>query len=208
MLNMALEDGQPVALTSTKDASPFLKLPAEIRNQIYGYLVGPPDMTVPFEKMRMKCKILDSLWIRSSRPRVCFFKPQVERVVTPTVLLLNHQINTEAMSLLRSRPFVLTSPPPHCGQLGRVLDITEFIGEATLQKFTHVVLEMDLRIHSWLKTIETLLELWLQANSLQLLHVRVKCRKQTGRIIEDNSRRESTSNILTLVRFIMFPFSG
>lgn len=73
--------------------------------------------------------------------------------------------------MLHNKTLVLMSPPPHSSQLGRVLDITEFIGEATLQNVGHVVLKMNLGVDAWLKTIERLLDVWCKKNRLKSLHV-------------------------------------
>lgn len=162
-----------LAVVPFNHVSPFLALPAEIRNQIYDYALDWPDMTKLFAKTKEECKAMEHLWSASGRPRLCFFKPRVKTVITPTILLLNRQINNEAADFLCPKSLVLKSPPPYSAQLGRTLDITEFIGKHTLQKAGYVVLEMDLVSHPWLRTVETLLDVWGQKNSLRSLRVRV-----------------------------------
>lgn len=149
---MASEDSQ-ISTIHLKPASVFFSLPPEIRNSIYDYALDWPDMTRPFENTRKDCMRLEQLWVTSQRPRCVFLKPRIEAVTTPTILILNRQIYHEAINVLHGKPLVLVSPPPHSSQLGRPLDITEFIGEATLQNVAHVVLKVNLEEISWPKTI-------------------------------------------------------
>lgn len=88
--------------------------------------------------------------------------------MTPTVLLLNRQITAEALPVLRAKTLVLDTPPPCTPSLARPMDITEFIGETTLQHVRRVLLRMDLTMeaHWWAKTVETLLDVWCVKNSL------------------------------------------
>lgn len=151
--------------------SPFLRLPAELRMRIYDYALDWPDMQQPFARVQKQCTTLEQLWVTCQRPRCVFLRPRIETVTTPTILLLNRQIYYEAITVLHDKPLVLMSPPPHSSQLGRVLDITEFIGEATLQNVAHVVLKMNFGVDSWLETIERLLDVWCKKNRLKSLRV-------------------------------------
>ncbi|MCJ1468431.1 hypothetical protein MMC07_007059 [Pseudocyphellaria aurata] len=151
--------------------SPFLRLPAELRMRIYDYALDWPDMQQPFARVQKQCTTLEQLWVTCQRPRCVFLRPRIQRVTTPTILLLNRQIYHEAITVLLNKTLVLMSPPPHSSQLGRVLDITDFIGEATLQNVAHVVLKMNLGVDAWLKTIERLLDVWCKKNRLKSLHV-------------------------------------
>lgn len=171
---MSSENCSGSAVAVRKSKSPFLNLPGEIRNHIYDYVLETPDMALLFTTHLRKWRKMENLWTHSPRPSVCFFRPQVESFVTPAILLLNRQINVEAASFLRSKPFVIDSPPPHCAELGRDFTITEFISVATLKKFTHVVLEMDLLLQYWNDTLDTLFNVWAEENDLKLLHIRVK----------------------------------
>lgn len=157
-----------------KPTSPFLRLPAELRMSIYDYALDWPDMQLSFARVQKQCTTLEQLWVTCQRPRCVFLRPRIATVTTPTILLLNRQIYHEAITVLHDKPLVLISPPPHSSQLGRVLDITEFIGEATLQNVAHVVLKMNLEMDSWLKTIERLLDVWCRKNRLKSLHVGLK----------------------------------
>lgn len=139
--------------------------------RIYDYALDWPDMQRRFARVQKQCTRLEQLWVTCQRPRCVFLKPGIQTVTTPTVLLLNRQVYHEAITVLHHKPLVLMSPPPHSSQLGRVLDITEFIGEATLQNVAHVVLKMNLGVDAWLKTIERLLDVWCKKNRLKSLHV-------------------------------------
>lgn len=139
--------------------------------RIYDYALDWPDMQQPFARVQKQCTTLEQLWVTCQRPRCVFLRPRIETVTTPTILLLNRQIYHEAITVLHDKPLVLISPPPHSSQLGRVLDITEFIGEATLQNVAHVVLKMNFGVDSWLKTIERLLDVWCKKNRLKSLRV-------------------------------------
>lgn len=59
------------------------------------------------------------------------------------------------------------------------MEITEFIGDTTLQKAYRVFLNMNLEHQDWLATIEILLDVWCEANNLKSLRVRVKCPQDT-----------------------------
>lgn len=177
---MSSNSCQESTMTITKPVSPFLKLPGEIRNLIYDYLLEPPDLKRLFAIHLRKWQKMEDLWTQSHRPSVCFFSPRVDALVTPAILLLNRQISLEAVSFLRAKPLVISSPPPRSAQLGRDSWITEFISEPTLRKLHHVVLEMDLSLHSWFDTIETLFEVWGPDNKLKSLHVRLKWTHHLG----------------------------
>ncbi|TVY86956.1 hypothetical protein LAWI1_G005690 [Lachnellula willkommii] len=61
-------------------------------------------------------------------------------------------------------------------QSAKPMDITAFVSETTLQNLKFVVLEMDLGCESsigkcWLKTLETLLDIWCERNALERLVV-------------------------------------
>ena len=153
--------------------SPFLRLPAELRMRIYDYALDWPDMQLSFARVQKQCTTLEQLWVTCQRPRCVFLRPRIATATTPTVLLLNRQIYQEAITVLRDKPLVLISPPPRSSQLGRVLDITDFIGEATLQNVAYVVLKMNVEM-DWLKTFERLLDVWCKKNRLKSLRIGLK----------------------------------
>lgn len=198
---MSFQSCQGSVTTTSKPVSPLLALPDEIRNKIYDYLLEPPDLKPLFDMHVRTWRKMDNLWTHSLRPSVCFFRPRVEALVTPAILLLNRQINVEAVSILRSKPLVINSPAPHCAQLGRDLWITEFISKATLRKLNHVVLEIDLSLHSWLDTISTLFDVWDSENNLKSLHVRIKWMKDLrvfGLIITHDLQDEAIVSTVSL----------
>ncbi|KAI9740798.1 MAG: hypothetical protein M1835_003129 [Candelina submexicana] len=183
--------------------SSILALPPELRNQIYEYAIDWPDMRVPFSRMRKECERIEDHWMASSHPRVSFSKPCVDHLVTPSILLINRQIYHEARAVLIQKTFVLASTPPHSAQLGRPMDITEFIGETTLQKIQHMRFELQLSGHAraWMKTIETLMDVWCHECSLQSLEVKVIGVTVLGeRTFGDTDEARHIKGILTRVR--------
>ncbi|KAI9716670.1 MAG: hypothetical protein M1812_005208 [Candelaria pacifica] len=130
---------------SSSTITPFLALPAELRNQIYNAALDWPNMDIPFSAMQKESERIEEHWMAcSSDPRISFPKPHIDHLITPSILLINRQIYQEARAILVRKMFVLASTPPHRAQIGRPLDITEFIGEGTLQKIQHIRIELQL----------------------------------------------------------------
>jgi hypothetical protein len=158
---------------------PFLTLPSELRNEIYDYALAWPDLSKPFAKIRSE-ESSDNRGISNTPPLCLIPIPFVEDMTTPPTLLVNRQVTSEALAVLRKKPLVLTQTPPYLPQLAKPMDITEFISETTLQGLTRVVLDMDLsysagrpdQARAWLKTVETLLDVWCVRNSLERLEIR------------------------------------
>ena len=156
-----------------KSTSLFFRLPAELRNVIYDLTLDWPDLKQPFEKVRKQYEVFEHLWVSDIRPRCVFMKPHIPTLITPTILLLNRTIYMEAIGLLHSKLLVLESVPPHSAQLGRAVDITKFISEATLQSVPYVLLKLDLNGDSWLTTIDMLVNIWVKNNKLKSLRVKI-----------------------------------
>ncbi len=148
--------------------SPFLCLPFRLRYEIYTYAVNWPDLRVPFARLSRECERVEAIWESKRDPKCTFPSPRVAARTTPTILLLNRQITAEALPILRDKTLVLDTLPPYTPFLGRPMDITDFIGEATLQRVRRVSLKMDLVLDArgWAKTVETLLDVWCVKNSL------------------------------------------
>lgn len=170
-------DMMPSQLSAS--ASPFLALPLELRNSIYEYVLDWPDLCHSYRRTQFD-EILYEPEISKASPLCVVPIPLVGEMRTPSLLLVNHQVTSEALVILHRKPLVLSETPPHVPQLAKPMDITEFISETTLQLVPRVVLQMDLsyngglpdRARAWLKTVETLLDVWCIENSLELLEVR------------------------------------
>lgn len=178
----------------------ILELPFEIRCQIYTYVLDWPDLNASFRIANSQCKKLASLCSSSRDPPTCSIsKPWVERLTVPNIPLLNRQITAEAQKFLYQKPLVLDSPPPFSAQLGKPMDITDFISESPLQRARFVILEMDLENHDWLKTVDTLVDVWCVNNQSKSLTVRVERRARSGNSIGDYSRNTRARKTLARV---------
>jgi hypothetical protein len=90
---------------------------------------------------------------------------------TPSLLLLNRQITSEALEVLYRKPLILDTTPPYTPQFGQPMGIPEIVSETTLQNLRFVVLRMDLdqrqSARYWFKIIEMLLDIWYVKNNLE-----------------------------------------
>ncbi|RFU32065.1 hypothetical protein B7463_g4265, partial [Scytalidium lignicola] len=158
--------------------SPFLSLPFELRNLIYDNALSYPSFKKDYQKILNDTTLIDSSgkgWRHLSRPAL----------FTPTILLLNHQITSEAINILHANPLIIDATPP--GNLGdnlKWIEITDFISYRTLQAVPSVILVMDLNFQprsstiidnalAWSRTVEILLDIWSFRNRLQKLIVKV-----------------------------------
>ena len=157
---------------------PFLALPLELRNEIYKYALDWPR----FESFK-RTQLEDVSYrkaISASAPLCMVPIPLVDKMTTPSILLVSRQVTSEALAILYKRPLVLSQTPPYLPQLAKPMDITDFISETTLQLVGRVVFKMDLNYthdhqdisRAWLKTVETLLDIWCVRNNLEGVEVR------------------------------------
>lgn len=171
-----MESDTRVLNGATKPLSPLLALSSELRNIIYDYALSWPDLSVAFQEIEGSLSPRQSV----SGPLCSIPKPRFStfgELRTPTILLLNRQITSEALEILREKPLILTRPPPYVLQLAKPMDITEFIPEATLQKLRKVVLEMNFDTGDaqyWLKMVELLLDVWCEETELESMVVRAR----------------------------------
>jgi hypothetical protein len=172
-------------MAANKATFPFLELSPELRCAIYEYATDWPHLTETFNQVQpfQALPELSETEIDSKRPPLCTFpKPHFNSTSTPSILLLNRKTSSEAHEVLYTKPFILSSPPPYIPQLAKPMDITEFVSENTLQNLRFVVLEMDLNYNPqfagnakcWLKTVETLLDVWCVRNRLERLEMRAR----------------------------------
>ena len=78
--------------------------------------------------------------------------PLVEKMTTPSLLLVSRQVSSETLEILYKKPLVLSQTPPCLPQLAKPMGITDFTSETTLQLVRKVVFEMDLIILMTFKT--------------------------------------------------------
>ncbi|KAJ5782695.1 hypothetical protein N7457_004469 [Penicillium paradoxum] len=138
----------------------FLDLPAEIRLMIYKHSLNPNEYVKSYGKLG------DHTVSPADGPLCTFPRSYVERY-TPSILLLNKQITTEALHLLYRIPLNLYGTPSTYFVM-RQMDITEFISEHILQRIRYGVLRLD-RAHKHF--VLTLLDIWGADNRLERLDV-------------------------------------
>ncbi|TKA67092.1 hypothetical protein B0A49_08648 [Cryomyces minteri] len=147
---------EPIKKRMQSPPKSFTDLPGELRNKIYDYVLGFRTINKQIQGYNNSLLLLGVLTLPKRS--------------TPTILLLNRQINQEAMGVLRGKPLVLTNSPR-----GRDA-IFHFISPATLQKLPCVILRIDLTITNattidhWQSLADTLSALWAQKHSLVNLH--------------------------------------
>ena len=181
----------------------LLTLPLEIRNVIYSYAISWPDLSTIFQKTQVDYLNAFEAFTITKAPKCTIGRDRSTKLVTPTILLLNRQITSEALVVLQKKILTIPSPPPSPIQLAKPTDITEFIGEAVLQNVRLVTLRLNFKDHAprdWMKTVENLLDVWCQGNNLQSLHIRVeKCREDGGNLRRAEAQDWYTSSTLARV---------
>lgn len=90
--------------------SPFLALPAEIRNHVYGYALNWPDLRAVLRVRYEEFRRTAQHWTPSDNPWVEFPKPHLS---TPTILLANRQIYQEARAIPIKKTLVMDLTPLH-----------------------------------------------------------------------------------------------
>lgn len=193
--------------------SPFLALPSELRNQIYHYTLEWPALSEHYTQILYE-EVTYARGLSQTSPLCVVPIPVVEEVTTPSLLLVNRQVAAEALAVLYKQPLVLCQTPPYLPQLAKPMDITEFISETTLQLVPRVVLQMDLSYtaclpdgaRSWLKTVETLLDVWCVKNSLEMLEVRgqyVPPPRALGWTLGEAAHHRIVMSLLSRVRILL-----
>ncbi|KAE9371527.1 hypothetical protein N431DRAFT_341644 [Stipitochalara longipes BDJ] len=165
------------ALPPGKPASLFLSLPPEVRDCIYNAGLDWPDIS-DLAKTVSSQPDVTVIHEHSVHPLCTMPIPRCGSMSTPSLLLLNRQITSEALEVLYRKPLILDKPPPYMPQLGRPMDVPELISENTLQNLRFIVLRMDLdqkrSARDWLKVIEILIDIWLVKNDLKKVQIHVQ----------------------------------
>ncbi|KAK5122159.1 hypothetical protein LTR85_004405 [Meristemomyces frigidus] len=122
-------------LKARMEAAPInlLDLPRELRDMIYGEALDWSDISQQLKRTMVK-------WTDKTN------KPPYPKRSTSTILLLNRQITSEALTVLHAMPLALVCPGDHNMQKQhQVPNMLRFITRATLQHVQH----LHLKIESW-----------------------------------------------------------
>jgi hypothetical protein len=144
----------------------FLDLPPEIRLKIYSLLLDLSQYRSGYKRIKHLISQLPRSSEPLSVPGVTLPRFYVTRY-TPSILLLNRKITTEALSVLYNTELTLEGTPGTYFVL-RQMDIAEFISETLLQRMRYVVLRLG-RPEKFF--VLNLLDIWGRRNDLQRLVV-------------------------------------
>ncbi|KAK2759486.1 hypothetical protein FQN54_002965 [Arachnomyces sp. PD_36] len=154
----------------------FLDFPPEIRLQIYTLLLDPNQYKSGYKQITQLMKESHDSCTNTNRvPHVTFPRLYVTRY-TPSILLLNRQIATEALPVLYNAELTLTGTPGAYFVM-RQMDIAEFICETLLQRIRYVVLRLAYPEKFF---VLTLLDIWGRGNELQRVVVYVPPERKNG----------------------------
>ncbi|KAH6659610.1 hypothetical protein BKA67DRAFT_20272 [Truncatella angustata] len=159
----------------------FLGLAPELRNIIYHYCIDYPTCRELFhsyytQEEQRKYDSHDD--IKGKRPLLFKRNNTGLKLQTPTVFLLCKRITREALSVLRTRTFVLDNIPPWLMGHSVPLPVTSFISVPTLESIRYMEIRIALGEGSgsgrtWKRVIDQLLEV-LTKHSLIKLKVMFK----------------------------------
>lgn len=162
-------DPDSPAVTGQNDNS-FFAFPPEVRNTIYQYAVEYPT-----------CRALFDTYYRQKEKRARRNTRGIKtKLHTPTILLLCKPITLEALTILRSQPFVIDNIPPWVYGHRLPLPITDFISARTLQNIAFFEFKLTLGEGScgsgdvWCRVLKPVFDAWAQRNSVGHLRVMFK----------------------------------
>ncbi|KGO60210.1 hypothetical protein PEX1_034580 [Penicillium expansum] len=167
----------------------LLDLPAEIRLMIYTCLLKPNEYVKSYRKLK------DPESSAKGGPLCAIPRPYVKRY-TPSILLLNKKIATEALHYLYQIPLNLYGTPSTYFAM-RQMDITEFISEHYLQRIHHGVLRLN---HANKHFVLSILDIWGAENRLERLDVyrpKTQLDNQHWKVVE--SRLSTFSSVVPVV---------
>lgn len=137
-------------------ASPFLRLPGELRNQIYDGLLNWNEASNRFNK-----RIQAQITLNADR-----LMPPQKR--TPSILLLNRQITSEARAILHKKPIVIDfkiDPQRLVLKNKKLPSLFNFFSRGVFQTAPRVVLKMN---HSaYAAVIPELAKAWEEKHNLR-----------------------------------------
>lgn len=163
---------------STPQTFPFLKLPYHLRHDIYTLALDYPDLNPVFARIECETEEDEEEHEKTKLPKCVLPTPHVPEGLktTPGIMLCCKQTAWEAREAMNFKTFTLRRPPTYTTTLGRPMDITEFISEDTLKGMRRVNFVMNLYKYStpWLKTVETLLDVWSIETHLRRIEITIK----------------------------------
>lgn len=157
--------------------SSFLSLPLELREEIYYYAIDWPDLSTFFQKAQ--ADNFNTSKILEAKPRLkdIIIQDHSIELVTPTILLLNRQITSEALPVLQRKISTPPSSPPAAIELVEVKDNTDIVVKRVPKIVRLVTLKPDSKDHklsNLTKTVENMLDVWCQKNNEQSLHLSIE----------------------------------
>jgi len=167
----------------------FLDLPAELRNKIYDFSLYWPtsrELYAPYNR------IIDAHYARLRSGIEEDFPKYHRRFKTPTILLLCRQITDECRPMLRSRQFIIDRLPPWLPGAPRPMDLSEFIGQRTLQNLEHIEIRLPLGQGStgsgwaWVKIFEDIFYILQARNQFKDLRVVISMLDFRNRLVWDS----------------------
>ncbi|KAJ9635814.1 hypothetical protein H2201_000192 [Coniosporium apollinis] len=114
--------------SDTVIASPLLRLPAELRNMIWGYAADWSDINET---------------IAECRGQICTKQAMRDTLSTPTVLLLCRQVTAEALDVLHRKPLILEENLYHICHKNDCCGLRCFIIERTLRNVQTLVINLN-----------------------------------------------------------------
>ena len=148
----------------------FLAFPSEVRNIIYHFAIDYPT-----------CRSMFDSYYRYNKPDTAGdFCEVMFHYYTPTVLLLCKQVTREALTVLRSRPFVIDRIPPWVLGQSLPLPITYFVTPPTLRsiRFLEIKITLGEGTHGsgqvWRRVLDDVFAVWRDGNSVARLRVMFK----------------------------------
>jgi hypothetical protein len=166
----------------------LLRLPRELRDLIWAYCIDYPDMSALLEKNMETARTsfasrfgpdIPIERIEELLPWSTIIQPQPLPMKTPPILLVNQQICSEAVEILRKSIWHLETPiPANFRRDIRDVSITDFIGEETLSSIRVASLRISFQTlkmsNAWYRTINQLIDIWSSKNHLKSLSVLVE----------------------------------
>ncbi|CAD0081902.1 unnamed protein product [Aureobasidium vineae] len=152
----------------------FLSLPLHIRQKIYGYAADVNDGASAFQ-LAIKQLALASITTILSPANIKLTHisnqdPTFKETTTPTIFLLNRQIEQEANEVIYSKPFVIKNLYPMVNSTFLKLD--DFFTPYTFKKIQHLELHLTYHNHlSMLPTVANMLRRRRKNNLLKSLHL-------------------------------------
>ncbi|CAD0106243.1 unnamed protein product [Aureobasidium uvarum] len=165
---------QEIISCMKRPARGFFRLPLQVRQKIYGYAADVNDGASTFQ-LATKQLALVSTTTRLSTANIKLTHisnqdPTFKETTTPTIFLVNRQIEQEANEVIYSKPFVIKNLYPMVNSTFLKLD--DFFSPYTFKKIQHLELHLTDHNHlTMLPTIANMLRRRRKNNVLKSLHL-------------------------------------